>query len=70
MKQDSRMGRNYLLGKDGDKVNALLAAAGLNFRLLLRWFRKFLRLFLFALFNLQKSKQSQIKINFLLQPAF
>ena len=28
-------GRNYLLGTDGDKINALLAAAGHNLRLVL-----------------------------------
>ena len=28
-------GRNYLLGKEGDKINALLAAAGHNLRLVL-----------------------------------
>ena len=32
------MGRNYLKGRDGDRINAVLAAAGYNFSLLLRWF--------------------------------
>lgn len=32
------MDRNYLKGKDGDRINAVLAAAGFNFHLLLRWF--------------------------------
>jgi IS5 family transposase len=31
------MGRNYLKGRDGDRINAVLAAAGYNFGLLLRW---------------------------------
>jgi hypothetical protein len=31
------MGRNYLKGRDGDRINALLAAVGFNFNLLLRW---------------------------------
>jgi transposase, IS5 family len=31
------MSRNYLLGRSGDR-NAVLAAAGFNFHLLLRWF--------------------------------
>ncbi len=35
-KTDGRLGRNWLLGADGDKVNALLAAAGHNLRLVLR----------------------------------
>jgi len=30
------MGRNHLKGRDGDRSNAVLAAAGYNFRLLLR----------------------------------
>ena len=35
-KCDGRLGRNHLLGQDGDKINALLAAAGHNLRLILR----------------------------------
>ena len=38
-----RMGRNYLKGRAGDRANAVLAAAGYNFALLLRWFRRLLR---------------------------
>src|SRR3989440_658099 len=30
LKQDHRMGRNYLTGRDGDRINAVLAAAGYN----------------------------------------
>ena len=37
------MGRNYLTGRDGDRINAVLAAAGYNFSLLLRWFGELLR---------------------------
>ena len=37
------MGRNYLTGRDGDSISAVLAAAGYNFSLLLRWFEKLLR---------------------------
>ena len=36
LKAEHRMGRNYLKGHDGDRINAVLAAAG--FHLLLRWF--------------------------------
>lgn len=39
LKSDGRLGRNYLKGELGDKQNALLTAAGYNFRLLLKWFR-------------------------------
>jgi hypothetical protein len=37
LKDDHRMRRNYLKGRDGDRINAVLAA-GFNFSLLLRWF--------------------------------
>jgi hypothetical protein len=31
------MGRNYLWHRQGDAINAVLAAAGYNFRRLIRW---------------------------------
>jgi transposase, IS5 family len=37
IKAEHRMDRNYLKGRDGDRINAVLAAAGYNFGLLLRW---------------------------------
>jgi transposase, IS5 family len=37
MKSDNRMDRNYLTGQEGDRINALLSAAGYNLRKLLRW---------------------------------
>jgi IS5 family transposase len=40
MKSDGRLGRNFLLGKLGDKLNALLCACGHNLRLMLRKMRK------------------------------
>jgi IS5 family transposase len=43
LKADHRMGRNYLKGRDGDRCNAVLAAAGYNFGLLLRWLERLLR---------------------------
>lgn len=45
LKSEHRMDRNYLAGEQGDAVNAVLAAAGYNFSLLLRWFRQLLCLF-------------------------
>lgn len=39
MKNDGLLDRNYLKGKDGDRINAILAGAGHNFRLLLKWLR-------------------------------
>ena len=43
IKAEHRMGRNYLKGRDGDRINAVLAAAGYNFSLLLRWLERLLR---------------------------
>jgi len=45
VKAEHRMGRNYLKGRTGDRTNAILAAAGYNFHLLLRWLEVLLRLF-------------------------
>jgi IS5 family transposase len=36
-KGEHRMGRNFLKGAHGDSANAVLAAAGYNFRRLLAW---------------------------------
>jgi IS5 family transposase len=33
------MGRNYLAGRAGDAANAVLAAAGYNFRRLIAWLK-------------------------------
>ena len=38
MKTDGRLGRNYLLRVEGDKVNAILCGAGHNIRKLLKAF--------------------------------
>ena len=43
VKADHRGDRNYLKGQDGDRINAVLAAAGFNFRLLLMWLAALLR---------------------------
>jgi IS5 family transposase len=37
LKNEHRMGRNYLAGRRGDANNAILAAVGYNFRRLIRW---------------------------------
>jgi len=42
VKADHRMDRNYLKGRHGDRANAVLAAAGYNFRLLRRWLAELL----------------------------
>ena len=49
LKDDHRMRRNHLKGRKGDRINAALAAAGYNFSLLLRWFRRLLRALLLIL---------------------
>lgn len=41
LKSDHRMDRNYLAGRTGDAINAVLAAVGYNFRLLLTWLQLF-----------------------------
>ena len=46
LKDDHRMGRNHLAHSSGDAINAVLAAVGYNFRLLLRWLKLLLRLIL------------------------
>src|SRR6266478_5017331 len=48
-KAEHRLGRNYLKGRDGDRSNAVLAAAGHNFSLLLRWLARLLRALIRAL---------------------
>ncbi len=39
LKAEHRMGRNYLWHRQGDATNAILAAAGYNFRRLIRWLK-------------------------------
>jgi IS5 family transposase len=52
LKAEHRMGRNHLKGRDGDRSNAVLAAAGFNFHLLLRWFERLLCVLFAALSRL------------------
>ena len=47
-KDDHRMDRNFLAHRDGDAINAVLAAAGYNFRRLLAWLALLLRLLMQA----------------------
>jgi len=49
MKNDGRLDRNYLLGAAGDAINALLAAAGHNLRLILNHLRRMLAFILAVL---------------------
>ena len=41
MKNDGRLGRNYLKGTEGDAINVILSGAGQNLRLILRHLRVF-----------------------------
>ena len=49
LKDDHRMGRNYLAKTSGDAINAVLAAAGYNFRRLIAWLRLLLLRILIAI---------------------
>ena len=51
LKSEHRMGRNYLWHRQGDAINAVLAATGYNFCLLLRWLKLLLFRFLIVFFN-------------------
>jgi len=51
MKSDGHLGRNYLKGRHGDQVNAVLSAIGHNLRLILNWLRLRLCLILFAILD-------------------
>ena len=48
IKNEHRMGRNYLAHTHGDAINAILAAAGYNFSLILKWLRDLLCLIILA----------------------
>lgn len=58
LKNEGRLGRNYLYGVDGDRINAVMVAAGYNFKLILRWLRDFLssilRMLLLAFLPIKK----------------
>lgn len=55
LKSDNRMERNYLKGKEGDRMNAMLAACGFNLRKLLRAFLLPLFDWVFSVCNRQRS---------------
>jgi len=60
MKQDHRMGRNFLAHAAGDAINAVLAAAGYNFRRVLAWLRILLA---WIMHTLSASKSLQLAGN-------
>ena len=51
MKNDGRLGRNFLKGRQGDRINAVLAGAGYNYRLVLKWLKLLLVRIIIALFT-------------------
>jgi transposase, IS5 family len=59
-KSEHRLGRNYLAGAHGDAANAILAAAGYNFRRLLEWLALLLSIILVTL-NPAASQQRPLK---------
>jgi IS5 family transposase len=62
MKAEHRMDRDYLKGRDGDRANAVLAAAGYNFGLLLGWFEAPLCALIAALFRAGLTLPNRVKI--------
>ena len=62
LKREHRMDRNRLKGVEGDRINAILSAAGMNFCKLLKWAADFLRrIFLWLLFC-QRANISTISV--------
>ena len=57
IKAEHRMDQNYLKGREGDRINAVLAAAGYNFSLLLRWLAELLRALIAILIPLARRPQ-------------
>jgi len=50
-KTDGHLGRNFLKGRLGDRINAVMSAVGYNFRLILKWLRRLLRKIIAALWT-------------------
>jgi transposase, IS5 family len=59
LKREHRMDRNRLKGKAGDRINAILSAAGMNFAKLLKWAAALLRLIFNWLFGCQRALSVQ-----------
>jgi len=60
LKREHRMDRNRLKGIEGDRVNAILSAAGMNFSKLLKWVADLLHQFLLRLLFYQRTNFYQI----------
>jgi IS5 family transposase len=60
LKREHRMDRNRLKGVEGDRINAILSAAGMNFCKLLKWAADFLRQIFLWLQLFQRASICQI----------
>lgn len=60
LKREHRMDRNRLKGTLGDCINAILSAAGMNFRKLLRWAAAFLRQIYISWLTCQRTLATEI----------
>ena len=49
-KTDGHLDRNFLKGRLGDQINAVMSAVGYNLRLILKWLRKLLRKIIVAVY--------------------
>jgi transposase, IS5 family len=58
LKSDSKLGRNHLKGKEGDRSNAILAGCGFNMRKLIRAF------FLLIIYWLKFNREYEMKSHF------
>ena len=56
LKREHRMDRSRLKGVDGDRINAILSAAGMNLCKLLKWAADFLRQILLWFIFYQRTK--------------
>jgi transposase, IS5 family len=63
LKDDHRMRRNHLAHASGDAINAVLAAAGYNFRRLIRWLSFLLLRILFAFRAMAGPPSAQTGLN-------
>ena len=50
-KSDGHLGRNFLKGREGDHINAVMSAIGYNLRLILKWLRKLLHIIITAIWR-------------------
>jgi IS5 family transposase len=68
MKEDGKLGRNWLKGSLGDKINALLCGAGHNMRIILRKLRELLSFFT-LFFLLSESAQNRVMPSWKIESA-